>query len=29
MVAECKQKKAEGLMTFVRNLIFTCYGYEI
>jgi len=27
MVAGCKQKMAEGLMTFVRNRTLTCYGY--
>ena len=27
MVAECKQKMAAGLVTFVRNLTLTCYGY--
>jgi len=27
MVAGCKQKMAEGLVTFVRNLTLTCYGY--
>jgi len=27
MVAGCKQKMTEGLMTFVLNLTLTCYGY--
>ena len=27
MVAASKQKMAEGLITFVRNLTLTCYGY--
>ena len=28
MVAGCKQKMAEGLMTFVRNPTLTCYGKQ-
>jgi hypothetical protein len=24
----CKQKMAEGLMNFVRNLTLTCYGKQ-
>jgi hypothetical protein len=28
MVAECKQKMTEGLMTFVHNLTLTCYGKQ-
>jgi len=27
MVAGCEKKMAEGLMTFVRNLTLTGYGY--
>jgi len=28
MVDGCKQKMAEGLMTFVRNVTLTCYGKQ-
>jgi hypothetical protein len=28
MVAGCKQKMAEGLMTFMLNLCLTCYGKQ-
>jgi len=28
MVAGCKQKMAEELMNFVRNLTLTCYGKQ-